>query len=107
MQVLSNSRTEQDPGCMRINLESQLKCCSKCKKEWVSDKFRHVKTSHHFFFKHHVDSGDIELSHITGPTNCADIFTRRYGEGDSSAGSRFRVLAGYSHLQGGLGAGSN
>ena len=61
-----------------------LNAVQNSKKEWVSDKLRHIKTAYHFF-KQYVKSGDIDLQHISGPSNCSDIFTKGYGEG--AAGS--------------------
>lgn len=57
-----------------------LNAVQNSRKEWVSDKLRHIKTAYHFF-KQYVKSGDIDLQHISGLANCADIFTKGYGEG--------------------------
>ena len=90
--VLSNEGTEEDPGCVRIwqadnkstapikIWSDSLNAVQNSKKEWVSDKLRHIKTAYHFF-KQYVKSGDIDLQHISGPENCSDIFTKGYGEG--------------------------
>ena len=87
VRVLSNAGTEEDPGCVSIwqkdnKFSSPLQVWSdslnavqNSKKEWVSDKLRHIKTAYHFF-KQYVKSGDIDLQHISGPSNCADIFTK-------------------------------
>ena len=92
VRVLSNEGTEQDPGCVSIwqrdnKTSSPMKVWSdslnavqNSRKEWVSDKLRHIKTAYHFF-KQYVKSGDIDLQHISGLANCADIFTKGYGEG--------------------------
>ena len=89
--ILSNEGTEDDPGCVRIWQDDNkstapikiwsdsLNAVQNSKKEWVSDKLRHIKTAYHFF-KQYVKSGDIDLQHISGPENCADIFTKGYGE---------------------------
>ena len=78
VQILSNTGTRENPGCVSIWSDS-MNALQNSKKEWVSDKLRHIKTAYHFF-KQYVKSGDIDLQHISGPENCADIFTKGYGE---------------------------
>ena len=96
VRVLSNEGTDEDPGCVSIwqrdNATSglikiwsdSLNAVQNLRKEWVSDKLRHIKTAYHFF-KQYVTSRDIDLQHISGLSNCSDIFTKGYGEG--AAGS--------------------
>ena len=73
--ILLNEGTEDDPGCVRIWQDDNkstapikiwsdsLNAVQNSKKEWVSDKLRHIKTAYHFF-KQYVKSGDIDLQHI-------------------------------------------
>ena len=70
-------------GLIKIWSDS-LNAVQNSRKEWVSDKLRHIKTAYHFF-KQYVTSRDIDLQHISGLSNCSDIFTKGYGEG--AAGS--------------------
>ena len=81
VQILSNTGTRENPGCVSIWSDS-MNALQNSKKEWVSDKLRHIKTAYHFF-KQYVKWGDLRLGHVAGPENCADIFTKGYGEGNS------------------------
>ena len=78
---MSNTGTRENPGCVSIWSDS-MNALQNSKKEWVSDKLRHIKTAYHFF-KQYVKWGDLRLGHVAGPENCADIFTKGYGEGNS------------------------
>jgi hypothetical protein len=74
VQILSNTGTRENPGCVSIWSDS-MNALQNSKKEWVSDKLRHIKTAYHFF-KQYVKWGDLRLGHVAGPENCADIFTK-------------------------------